>query len=160
MKSLRSALAGVAALVAVSLLATACDTSPYAAKVNSQVIRQTELNAELREWAGNTAYVSAFDNGEYLHRESRSAGDAPGTYSTTWVAGILDGMVAASVVRQRLATTEQRPSHGDRGRGPIGQRDQSGRLVELHARVPAGPGGPVRRRGDPHPDLGARKPPC
>jgi PPIC-type PPIASE domain len=108
-KPLRSALVGVAALVAVSLLATACDTSPYAAKVNSQVIRQTELNAELREWAGNTTYVSAF-NSANTSSGVTVAGDAPGTYSTTWVAGILDGMVAASVVRQRLAATEQRPS--------------------------------------------------
>lgn len=109
MKSLRSALVGVATLVAVSLLATACDTSPYAAKVNSQVIRQTELNVELREWAGNTAYVSAFDTANTSSGVT-VGGDAPDTYSTTWVAGILDGMVAASVVRQRLATTEQRPS--------------------------------------------------
>ena len=109
MKSLRSALVGVATLVAFSLLATACDTSPYAAKVNSQVIRQTELNAELREWAGNTAYVSAF-NSANTSSGVTVAGAAPDTYSTTWVAGILDGMVAASVVRQRLAATEQRSS--------------------------------------------------
>jgi hypothetical protein len=109
-KRLPSALAGLAALVALSLTATACDTSPYAAKVNSQVIRQTALNAELREWAGNTAYVSAF-NSANTSSGLTVAGDAPGTYSTTWVAGILTEMIDANVVRQRVVATDQPPSN-------------------------------------------------
>ena len=82
--------------------ATACDSSPYAAKVNSQVIKQTALNAELRAWAGNSAYVAAFNNSNSSTGVT-VAGDAPGTYSTTWVAGILGGMIDATVFRQRLA---------------------------------------------------------
>jgi hypothetical protein len=105
-KRLRSTLAGVAALLALSLTATACDTSPYAAKVNSQVIRQVELNAELRAWAGNPTYVSSYNQSS----NSTVVGDAPGTYNTTWVAGILGGMVDATVIRERVIATDQPPS--------------------------------------------------
>jgi hypothetical protein len=105
-KRLGSTLAGVAALLVLSLTATACDTSPYAAKVNSQVIRQAELNAELRAWSGNPTYVASYNQSS----NGTVAGDAPGTYSTTWVAGILGGMVDATVIRQRVVATDQPPS--------------------------------------------------
>ncbi len=107
MKSLRSTLAGVAALVAVMLTATACDTSPYAAKVNSQVIHQATLNAELRAWSRNSAYVQSYNTSSTT---GTVAGDAPGTYSTTWVATILGGMVDANVVQQHLLATGHLPS--------------------------------------------------
>jgi hypothetical protein len=100
--------AGAAALVAVSLTATACDTSPFAARINSQVIKQTALNAELRAWAGNPAYVDAFNSSN--SSGLTVAGAATGTYSTAWVAGILSGMIEASVVRQRLHDTGQVPN--------------------------------------------------
>lgn len=106
MKRLRSTLAGVAAVVAVLLTATACDSSPYAAKVNSQVIHQAELNAELSEWAGNSAYVTSYNNSS----NGTVAGDAAGTYNTTWVALILGGMIDASVIRQKVLATDQLPS--------------------------------------------------
>ncbi len=109
MKRLRSTLAGIAALVVLALTASACDTSPYAARVNSQVIRETALNAELRAWAGNSAYVSAFNSANSTSGLT-VAGDAPGTYSTTWVAGILTGMIDANVVRQRVVATDQPPT--------------------------------------------------
>ena len=44
-------LGGVLALAGLSLALTACDTSPYAAQVNSQVIKETALNSEIRAWA-------------------------------------------------------------------------------------------------------------
>jgi hypothetical protein len=106
--TLRSTLAGVAALVALSLTATACDTSPYAAKVNAQVIHQAALNAELRAWSGNAAYVSSYNSAS--NGSGTVAGDAPGTYSTTWVATVLGGMVVASVVNQDLVAKGQQPS--------------------------------------------------
>jgi hypothetical protein len=105
-KSLGSALAGVAALIGLTLTATACDTSPFAAKVGSHVIHQTALNAELRAWAGNSAYVSSFDSANSTSGIT-VAGDATGTYNTTWVAGVLNGMIDATVVDQHLATTDQ-----------------------------------------------------
>lgn len=107
MKRLLSTLAGLAAVLTLSLTATACDTSPYAAKVNSQVIHQAELNSELRAWAGNTAYVSSYNESS---SGTTVAGDAPGTYSTTWVAAILGGMVDASVIGQHVVATDQPPS--------------------------------------------------
>jgi hypothetical protein len=101
------------ALLAVSLSATACDTSPYAAKVNSDVIKSSALNAELAAWAGNKAYVSDFDSNSSSSSSSGTgttvAGDALGTYNTTWVAGILTDMIAASAVHQHLAASGQLP---------------------------------------------------
>ena len=131
----------------------ACDTSPYAAKVNSQVIKQTALNVELRAWAGNSAYVSAF-NSPTRPRRVTVAGDAPGTYNTTWVASILDGMVDATVVRQRVVATDQPPTVATlaaaRSVNEISQVGWAGLL----ARVPGRAGHPARRRGRPHPGVG------
>jgi hypothetical protein len=100
--------AGSAALVALSLTATACDTSPFAARVNSQVIKQTALNAELKAWASNPVYVNAFNSSN--SSGLTVAGAATGTYSTAWVAGILGGMIDASVVRQHVHDTGQVPN--------------------------------------------------
>jgi hypothetical protein len=55
-RGFRGVLAG-AALLGVSILATGCDSAPYAASINGQVVKQTALNAELRAFAGNSYYV-------------------------------------------------------------------------------------------------------
>lgn len=104
MKAIPRIFAAAAALLAVSTTVSACDVSPYAARVNSQVIRETALNAELRAWAGNRAYVSAFDSANGSGGVS-VVGDAPGTYNNEWVSSILTGMVTGSVVHQRLQST-------------------------------------------------------
>jgi hypothetical protein len=93
---------GAVALLALALGTTGCDASPYAARVNSQVIKQTALNDELRQWATNPQYVSSF-NSSSSSTGVTVAGDAPGTFNTTWVAGILSGMIQANVVSQHLA---------------------------------------------------------
>jgi hypothetical protein len=102
----------VGALLTVSLSATACDTSPYAAKVNSDVIKSSSLNAELAQWAGNQAYVTDFNSSNSSAQGGSGttvAGDAPGTYSTAWVAQILTDMIAASAIHQHLVDTNQLP---------------------------------------------------
>lgn len=96
--------AAAAALLAVSLTASACDASPYAATVNSHTIKQTALNAELKAWSGNHQYVSAFDSSNGSGGVT-VVGDAPGTYNNEWVSSILTDMVTASVVHQRLQAT-------------------------------------------------------
>jgi hypothetical protein len=101
-KAIPRFLAAAACLLAVSSVASACDTSPYAAKVNSQVIKETALNEELSAWAGNRQYVSAFDSGS---GGATVVGDAPGTYNNQWVSSILSGTVTADVVHQRLQAT-------------------------------------------------------
>lgn len=106
-------LAVVAALLAVSLSATACDTSPYAAQVNSEVIKQAALNSELAAWASNPAYVTDFNqsnSGASGGTPITVAGDAPGTFSTAWVADILGDMIVSSVVHQHLQQTGRLPS--------------------------------------------------
>jgi hypothetical protein len=106
--SLRRLLAGTAALLAVSLTASACDSSPYAAKVNAQVIKEAALNAELRDWAGNADYVSAFNSSNTSG--VTVAGQATGTYNTMWVGYILDGIVSAEAIHQELAATGRTPT--------------------------------------------------
>ncbi|MGH9054577.1 MAG: foldase protein PrsA [Acidimicrobiales bacterium] len=103
MKRSRRLLAGAAALAALSLAASSCDSSPYAASVNSHVIKQTALNVELGNWAGNTVYVSAVESAVSVQ------GTAPGTYDKAWVASVLDEMIGAAVVHQHLAATGNLP---------------------------------------------------
>lgn len=109
MRAIPRIFAAAAALLAASTAVSACDVSPYAARVNSRVIRETALNAELRAWAGNRAYVSAFDSANGSGGVS-VVGDAPGTYNNQWVSSILTGMVTGSVVHQHLQSTGRRVS--------------------------------------------------
>jgi hypothetical protein len=104
-------MAGVAALVVLSLSATACDSSPYAARVNSQTIKQTALNLELRQWSSSRDYVSAFNQSNSSSGVT-VAGQAAGTYSSKWVAGVLGGMIDAAVFRQELNATGTVPGPG------------------------------------------------
>jgi hypothetical protein len=105
--------AAASVLLAVTMTVSACDVSPYAAKVGSQVIKQTALNAELRAWAANRQYVSAFDannrNSPQCQQNAAACvavtGDAPGTYNSEWVSSILSDMITASAVQQRLQAT-------------------------------------------------------
>jgi hypothetical protein len=101
-------LAGTVALGIPLFAATGCDVAPYAVRVNDQVIRQTVVNAELRSWSGNSAYVTAFDSSNGSSGLT-VAGDAPGTYSTTWVANILDGIIQGAAVQQKLVATNNLP---------------------------------------------------
>ena len=109
MRAIPRIFAAAAALLAASTAVSACDVSPYAARVNSRVIRETALNAELQAWAGNRAYVSAFDSANGSGGVS-VVGDAPGTYNNQWVSSILTGMVTGSVVHQHLQSTGRRVS--------------------------------------------------
>ena len=104
MRAIPRILVAAAALLAVASTVSACDVSPYAARVNSQVIKETALNAELRAWAGNRAYVSAFDSANGSGGVT-VVGDAPGTYNNEWVSSILTGMVTGNVIQQRLRAT-------------------------------------------------------
>ncbi len=108
MKPLTKTFAAAALLAAVSLTAAGCDTSPYAAKVNSRVIKQTALNYELGSWAGNKQYVTAFDSANGSSGVN-VGGFAPGTYNSRWVASILDNAVVANLVNQRLQALRQVP---------------------------------------------------
>jgi hypothetical protein len=111
----RARLAGLLCLlVAGSATLTACDTSPYAARVNGAVIRQTALNSQLAGWSSNKAWVSAFDaqnsaaNGGPGATVEGTGG--PGTFSTTFSAGILDGMIVTTAIGQHLAATGNLPN--------------------------------------------------
>jgi hypothetical protein len=105
-------IAGAAALSAMSLSLSACDTSPYAARVNSQVIKQTALNAELRTWAGNSGYVSAFDSGNSSSSGGSGVtvrGNASGTYNSSWVSEVLGSIIEAAIIHQHLVAIGKLP---------------------------------------------------
>ena len=116
---------------AVSVAADGCDASPYAATVNSQVIKQPAQQPSCGPGPATRAYVTAFDAAESASNGGSGvtvAGDAPSTYSTTWVASIMSGWSPPPRCDQHAAATGQLPCR-HRGRGPIGQRDQSLRLL-------------------------------
>lgn len=108
MRPLAKTFAAAAVLAAVSLIASGCDTSPYAAIANAHTIKQTTLNAELAAWAGNKQYVNAFDSANGSSGVN-VAGFAPGTYNSGWVASILDNAVVASLIHQHLRALHQAP---------------------------------------------------
>jgi hypothetical protein len=108
-------LAGAAALLVAALGLSACDNSPYAVSVNSQVLKVAGLNAELGDWAGNPTYVSWFDQTNSSSNGGSGttvAGDAKGTYSTAWVAQILNQVVVSDVISQHLSSTNALPDEG------------------------------------------------
>lgn len=106
----RRLLAASSAALAIALVAGACDASPVAASVNGAVIKQTALDLELRLQASNKTYVASIDRAAATSGNSISVtGDAPGTYSTRFVAGVLSTMVQALAVHQRLAATGRLP---------------------------------------------------
>jgi hypothetical protein len=105
-------LAGAAALAGLSLSLSACDTSPYAARVNSQVIKETGLNAEIRAWASNPVYVQSYNSANSSQNGGSGAtvvGAGSGTYSLSWVAMILSGMIESSIIHQHLVATGNLP---------------------------------------------------
>lgn len=105
-------LAGAAALVAASFSLSVCDSSPYAVTVNAEVLKVAGLNAELADWAGNPSYVSWFDNLNSTSNQGNGttvAGEAKGTYSTAWVAQILNQVIVSSVIGQHLSATGALP---------------------------------------------------
>jgi hypothetical protein len=109
----RRLLAGIAAVLTVSLVATGCDSSPFAASINGQVIKQTALNAEIRALAGNPSYVKLAETGGYVAKDAVTiAGVTSGTYSAKWTSGVLDSIVIGAVVHQHLERTHHLPGPG------------------------------------------------
>ena len=105
-------LVGAAVVSGLSVTLTACNTSPYAASVNSQVIKQTALNSELRAWAANAGYVTEFDSANSSTNGGSGAtvlGSAPGTYSAGWVSEVLGSIIEAAVIHQHLAAIGKLP---------------------------------------------------
>jgi hypothetical protein len=109
-KPTRRLLAGLAALLTVCVVATGCDSSPFAASINGQVIKQTALNAELRQLAGNPYYLALAKAGQGVFPKPVTvAGVSSGTYNSTWTAGVLTDIAIGSVVHQHLERTGRLP---------------------------------------------------
>jgi hypothetical protein len=107
----RRLLAGVATLLTVCVVAAGCDSSPFAASINGQVIKQTALNAELRQFGGNSYYVKLAEQG-IVSAPVTVAGTGTGNYTSKFAASVLTQMVIATAAHQELARTHQRPSAG------------------------------------------------
>jgi hypothetical protein len=107
----RRFLVGAAAVAACALVASGCDTSPVAAGVNGQNIKQTKLNQEVRAYAENGPYVASFtqqnsSTGASIH------GVAAGTYSTAFVDLVLSQEIKAAAIHQFLVTHHSLPGPG------------------------------------------------
>jgi hypothetical protein len=104
----------IAALVVATASLSACDPSPFAAQVNSQVIKQSALMSELKQWASAPGYVSEFNDSNSQANGGTGvtvAGVAVGhTYNATWVANQLAGMIEALIVHQHLVATSGLPN--------------------------------------------------
>lgn len=87
----------VAVLAATSLGASACNFSPYAAKVNGAVVSQASLNSDLKAIASNSAYAAHFAGSQPVH------GKGPGTFSSTFAAQVLFQEVSFALIDQELA---------------------------------------------------------
>ncbi len=113
MKRALGTFALIGALAAGSMTLSACDASPYAASVNGETISQLALNTQLKDWASNQTWVTSFDaansqqNGGSGTTVAGTGG--PGTYSSTFVADILDNMIQVRIIHQHLASTANLP---------------------------------------------------
>jgi hypothetical protein len=93
---------------------SSCDASPYAAAVNGHVLNQIALNDELKAWASNPLWVASFNTANSAQSTGAAAitvagSGGPGTYSSTFVANILDGIIVSSAVHQHLVSTGNLP---------------------------------------------------
>lgn len=93
----------VAALAAGSLGLTACDASPYAAKVNGHVITVNSFNHTLAQWSSNPAVAQSFQSGGI----SVVGTGGHGTYSTNFASQVLTTIVNADIIHFHLAATGQ-----------------------------------------------------
>lgn len=95
-------------------MATGCDSSPFAASVNGQLIKETSLNHQLALLDANQTFIttaieapaSEEGGGEGIQVK----GEGSSTYSTEWSSSVLTSMITASVVHQHLASTGNLPT--------------------------------------------------
>jgi hypothetical protein len=107
----------VGAVAALALGLTGCDTSPYAATVNGQVITVAALNHQLAQWASNQTWVQGFNQAN----SQSQGGDGTtvagtggaGTYNSKFAAAILSNMVGVTAVSQHLKATGNLPTQDE-----------------------------------------------
>lgn len=97
------------------LAATGCDSSPFAASVNGQLIKETSLNHRLALLDANQRFITTSieapqsatgGGGEGIQVK----GDGSSTYTTQWSSSVLTAMITDSVVRQHLASVGDLPT--------------------------------------------------
>ena len=88
-----------AALAAGSLGLTACDASPYAAKVNGHVITVNSFNHILAQWSSNPAVAQSFQSGGV----SVVGTGGRGTYSANFASQVLSSILNADIIHFHLA---------------------------------------------------------
>ncbi len=99
----------MAVAATVSLVAAGCDSSPFAASINGQVVKQTVLDAELASRSANSVYIDSIDaNGASSGLKVQGA--SSGTYTTAWTAQVLNDLVDATAVHQHLVRTHDLPT--------------------------------------------------
>lgn len=113
MKRALGTFALIGALAAGSMTLSACDASPYAASVNGVTVSQLSLNTQLKQWSSNQTWVTSFDSANSQQNGGSgttvSGTGGSGTYSSTFVADILDNMIQVQIIHQHLAATGNLP---------------------------------------------------
>jgi hypothetical protein len=104
----RKKLALVAALLAVALLAGACDagTAGYAAQVNGATISQSTLASTLSEVSSNSGYTCELSSSGTLTvagTATKTSGAGQSTYNSGFAAAVLDELIQLQAVRSELA---------------------------------------------------------
>jgi len=106
-------LGALGVVLAASVSLTACDTSPFAAKVDSAVITQSSVNDQLNGYASNKAWVASVDFQNTVAQGGNGAtvegSGGPGTFDSAFSAHVLTEMIIASAIQQHLAATGNQP---------------------------------------------------
>lgn len=101
--------------VALALVASGCGTlQPYAAKVNGERISQDDLESELEAILANEAYLQTVQENFQGDGGERAVGTGNGTFTTAFVAALLDRRISFELIDQELRRRDVTVSEADR----------------------------------------------
>jgi hypothetical protein len=101
--------------VTLCLVAAGCDSSPYAASVNGQVIKEVAFDRQLNLIGANKTFIAdtieapAASDGEGIQVTGQSAG----SYTAAWSASVLTAMITGAAIHQYLARTDNLPNQAE-----------------------------------------------
>ncbi len=106
----KRAVGTLAMCVGLGAIASACSITPYAAKVNGDVISVSALNNELEQMAANKTFVT---NIEQSSTGSKVFGQGPGTFNSAFTAKVLNRRVSLVLASQLLSKISHPPLRSD-----------------------------------------------
>ncbi len=106
----KRAVGTLAMCVGLGAVASACTITPYAAKVNGDVISVSALNNELEQMAANKAFVT---NIQQSSTGGKVFGQGAGTFNSAFTAKVLNRRVSLVLASQLLAKVGHAPLQSD-----------------------------------------------